>query len=322
MILSVAQSRDLVLGIRFHMLAAHVEDGARLAEALRKVPRYLPAQILAMLQAGEKMGDLKKVLPACHEILRERPAAVRSAVHYLILVLLFFTPAYVGVMLLTMVFVVPKFKDVAAGMGVHLWPVSLLVFDSGGWLIAAEIALTVLVVGMAVIYIGGPRLAQWIQFRGFPIADSFAWRLPWKRKRLYRTFSAMLAVLLDGGVPEAEAVQMAGDCTANEIARHRAARITAALKSGVKLDAAVARFDDSREFRWRLANALHGRIGFLKALRGWHEALDAKAFQQEEAAAHTVTTGVVLLNGGFVLLIAVAMFGVLMAVLNAMAFAP
>jgi type II secretory pathway component PulF len=42
-------------------------------------------------------------------------------------------------------------------------------------------------------------------------------------KKLQRTFSAMLAVLLDGGVPEAEAVRLAGDCTANEICRRRAA---------------------------------------------------------------------------------------------------
>ncbi len=42
-----------------------------------------------------------------------------------------------------------------------------------------------------------------------------------------------------------------------------------------------------------------------------------KRFNREEAAAHFGDhLGVVLLNGGFVLLIAVAMFGVLMAVLK------
>jgi len=94
MILSVAQSRDLTLGVRFHLLAARVEDGMRFGEALKKTPRYLPPQISAMLLAGERLGDLKKVLPASREILRERPAAVRSAVHYLILFLLFFTPFF------------------------------------------------------------------------------------------------------------------------------------------------------------------------------------------------------------------------------------
>jgi hypothetical protein len=55
-------------------------------------------------------------------------------------------------------------------------------------------------------------------------------------------------------------------------------------------------------------------------LRGWHEALDAKAFQQEEVATHIATSGMVILNGVVVALIATAMFGILMAVLNGMIF--
>lgn len=125
----------------------------------------------------------------------------------------------------------------------------------------------------------------------------------------------MLAVLLDGGVPEAEAVRLAGDCTANEICRRRSAQVLLKLGQGVKLDDAIHLFDDSGEFHWRYANAIHGR-SFLKALRGWHEALDAKAFQQEESAAHAVTSCVVVFNGALVALIALAVFGLLVAVMK------
>ena len=128
----------------------------------------------------------------------------------------------------------------------------------------------------------------------------------------------MLAVLLDGGVPEAEAVRLAGDSTANEICRRRAQQVIAALARGVKLDDAIRAFDHTGEFHWRLTNATHAHGGFLNALRGWHEALDAKAFQQEEAATHALTSGLVILNGLVVALIATAMFGILIAVLNGM----
>jgi type II secretory pathway component PulF len=167
------------------------------------------------------------------------------------------------------------------------------------------------------LYIGGPGFARWFQFRGLPFVDWIAWHIPWKQKRLQRTFSAMLAVLLDGGVPEAEAVRLAGDCTANEICRHRAQRVIGALQQGTKLDDAVRAFDSSGEFHWRLTNATHARGGFLSALQGWHEALDAKAFQQEEASAHAVTSGLVILNGVLVALIATGMFGILIACVNA-----
>jgi type II secretory pathway component PulF len=322
MILSIARCRDQTVGVRFHLLAAYIEDGLHFSEALKKVPRFLPPQISAMLLVGERLGDFKKVLPACREILRDRPVSVRSAVHYLILVLLFFSPVYIGVVMVTMTFVVPKFKDVAAGMGVKLWSVSLFVFAAGNWLIAFEVMVSLLMIGIVLLYIGGPGLARRFQYRGFPIADWLAWRIPWKQKRLQRTFSAMLAVLLDGGVSEVEAVRLAGECTANEICRRRAARVVIAIEHGEKLTEAVRAFDDHREFHWRLTNAAHAHGGFLKALRGWHEVLDAKAFQQEEAAAQVVTSGVVIMNGLFVALIAVAMFAILMACLYGMAFAP
>lgn len=318
MILSIAHSRDRTVGVHFHLLAAHIEGGLRFGDALKRVPRLLPPQITAMLNTGEKLGDLKKVLPACREILSDRPAGVRSAMHYMILVVLFFSPVFIFVVMMTMVFVVPRFEEVAAGMDVRLWPETTFVFAIKNWLIAFEIIISLLMFGIVLLYIAGPQFARWFQFHGLPFVDWIAWRVPWKQKRLQRTFSAMLAVLLDGGVPESEAVRLAGDCTANEFCRRRSLRVITALEKGVRLDDAVRAFDGSGEFHWRLTNATHAHGGFLNALHGWHEELDAKAFQQEEATAHVATSGLVILNGVLVALIATAMFGILMAVLNGM----
>lgn len=318
MILSAARSQDRTVGVRFHLLAAYLESGMKFGDALERVPRFLPPQISTMLRAGEKLGDLKKVLPACRETLRERPAGVRSAVHYMILFVLFFSPGCIFVTMMATIFVVPRFKEVAAAMSVPLWPITTFVFGlaDSGILVGVEAIISLLMFGAVLVYLGGPRFVRWFQFRSVPVVDWISWRVPWKQKRLQRTFSAMLAVLLDGGVPEAEAVRLAGDCTANEICRRRAERVAAALQSGVKLDEAVRAFDDTGEFHWRLTNATHARGGFLAALRGWHEALDAKAFQQEEATAHVITSSVVIVNGVFVALISTAMFGILLAVLN------
>jgi type II secretory pathway component PulF len=318
MILSVTQSRDRTVGVRFHLVATYIESGLTFAAALEKVPRFLPPQITAMLQAGEKLGDVRRVLPACQEIQRDRPASVRSAMHYLVLAILFFSPVFIFVVLMTATFVIPRFKDVTAGMGIRLPAETFFVFGHTGGLIGLEIILSLAMAVAVLFYIGGPQFARWFQFRSVPVADWIAWRIPWKHKRLQRTFSAMLAVLLDGGVPEAEAIRLAGDCTANEICRRRAGRIIAALESGMKLEEAIRAFDDTGEFHWRLANAAHGRGGFLNTLRGWHESLDAKAFQQEEATAHVITSGVVILNGLLVALIATAMFSVFVTLLNGM----
>lgn len=316
-ILSAAENHDRSIGVSFFLLAARVEGGARLGEALDRVPRFLPPQVNAVLRAGEKLGDLKKVLPACREVLRVAPDTVRSTLHYMVAILLLFAPVACWIISLVTVFVIPRFKEVAAGMNVQLWPLTTFVFGNTFWIVGYEAALFCVLVAVTMIYIGGPGFVRWFQFRRFPVVDWLAWRVPWKRKKLLRTFSAMLAVLLDGGVPEAEAVRLAGDCTANEICRRRVRRVSAALERGVRLNEAVGAFDDSGEFRWRLSNAIHAPGGFLKALRGWHEALDAKAFQQEEATTHAAASGLVIVNGVLVGLIATAMFGVLIAMVKA-----
>ena len=318
-ILAAAENRDRAIGVRFYMVAAHIEGGARLGEALEKVPRFLPPQITAILRAGEKLGDLKRVLPACREVLRVAPDTVRSTMHYMMAILLLFAPVACWIICLLSVLVIPKFKEVAAGSSAPLWPLTRFVFENTFWLVAFEVVVFLALLSVAVIYIGGPGLVRWFQFRSVPIVDWITWRVPWKQKKLQRTFSAMLAVLLDGGVPEAEAVRLAGDSTANEICRRRARRVIAALEKGIKLDDAVRVFDDSGEFHWRLTNATHAHGGFLNALRGWHESLDAKAFQQEEAATHAVASGLVIMNGVVVGLIATAMFGILIAMMRAAA---
>jgi len=318
-ILAAAENRDRAIGVRFYMVAAHIEGGARLGEALEKVPRFLPPQITAILRAGEKLGDLKRVLPACREVLRVAPDTVRSTMHYMMAILLLFAPVACFIICLLSVMVIPKFKEVAAGSSAPLWPLTQFVFANTFWLVAFEVVIFLALLSVAVIYIGGPGLVRWFQFRRVPVVDWITWRVPWKQKKLQRTFSAMLAVLLDGGVPEAEAVRLAGDSTANEICRRRARRVIAALEKGIKLDDAVRVFDDSGEFHWRLTNATHAHGGFLNALRGWHESLDAKAFQQEEAATHAVASGLVILNGVLVGLIATAMFGILIAMMRAAA---
>jgi type II secretory pathway component PulF len=316
-ILAAAENRDRAIGVGFYMVAAHIEGGARLGEALEQVPRFLPPQITAILRAGEKLGDLKKVLPACREVLRVAPDTVRSTMHYMMAILLLFAPVACFIICLLSVMVIPKFKEVAAGSSAPLWPLTQFVFENTFWLVAFEVVVFLALLSVAVIYIGGPGLVRWFQFRSVPIVDWITWRVPWKQKKLQRTFSAMLAVLLDGGVPEAEAVRLAGDSTANEICRRRARRVITALEQGIKLDDAVRVFDDSGEYHWRLTNATHAHGGFLSALRGWHESLDARAFQQEEAATHAVASGLVIMNGVVVGLIATAMFGVLIAMLRA-----
>ena len=126
---------------------------------------------------------------------------------------------------------------------------------------------------------------------------------------MQRNFAAILATLLDAGMPEPEALRQAAASTANDRFRQRATRAIQRLSSGESLTQVVTELDAAGEFRWRLANATHAKTGFAHALRGWFESLDARAFQQEQAAAQLLTTGLVLVNGLIVGCICVGLFG-------------
>jgi type II secretory pathway component PulF len=308
-LISVAQSRDLSLGVRFHLVAAWLEQNLRLEEALEKVPGFLPPQITAMLRAGQKIGDIGKVIPACRQLLKDAVSQTRSAMSYLVILTLVLTPVGIWVLGVLEVLVFPKFMDISEGLGVgNNIHVSYLYQHR-----LAIIYLQCFVLGFlwvaAFVYIGGPRAAAWFQ--------GLYYRLPWRRKRMQRDFSTLLAILLDSGVSEPDALTLAAECTANRLFRRRAARAVQALQQGETLTAAVQRMDDSGEFRWRLTNAIHGRGGFLRALAGWHEWLDAKAFQEEQGVAHGITTALVLWSGLFVGVVVVSVFMFLVSVIDA-----
>jgi type IV pilus assembly protein PilC len=316
-----AATHDRSLGVRFHLLAAHLEQGLRLSQALERVPRLLPLQVQAVLRAGERLGDLAKVLPACRLLLRDSVSQVRGALNYVILVSFTVTPFTILVPMVLKVKVLPAFKMVFEGMmeGAQLPEFTRLIFATDSFVIAFQCGILGLVWVATLAYLGGPRLRRWVAWvlpGGEGSLDWLQLRLPWRRKRLQRDFSAMLAVLLEAGVPEAEALHLAGEATANTVMRHRAEAAVLLLKQGIKLPDAVRVLDDSGEWRWRLANGLGRAGGFVRALAGWHDALDAKAFQLEQTAAQVTTTVLVLFNGFIVASIVIGMFLALISLLN------
>jgi len=315
--LEAADSRDPGMGKRMYLLAAHLRSGLRLSEALERVPQLLPSQIRAMLKAGERIGDVAKVVPACRQLLRDGVSQVRGAHNYLILLAFCVTPITLLIPILIAVKVLPQFRMIFNGMGLGSMPAfSAMVFSQGGVFLFAQTVFLLLLWALMIAYIGGPRLREWIS-RLLPGApDAFASLLPWKRKRLQRDFSTMLAMLLDANVPEAEAVTIAAEATANRVMIRRGGKMRELLAQGVKLPVALRELDDSGELRWRIANALQARGGFLRALTGWHEGLDAKAFQVEQASAQVATTALVLANGVMVACVVIAVFLLLINLIN------
>lgn len=307
-------SRDSALGVRFHLLAAELEQGLSLGEALRRVPRLLSPEVAEMLRTGERVGDVVRVLPACRQQLADGLSHVRGALNYVIVLTLATLPAlFIGPLFFVKIW--PKYQEVFSGMDADFTMPAFtrLVLTDPGLVLQAQAAVVALVLVLTFFYIAGPRFRSWVEQVVPGLPDLLSWALPWRRARLRRDFSAMLAILLDSRVPEPEAVRLAADCTGNAVIKRGAARACGLLERGVALPEAIRAVDASREFQWRLANALRGGAAFFNALRGWFESLDARAFRSEQTAAQVCTTLIVLWNGLVIGSIVVAVFLCLIA---------
>jgi hypothetical protein len=97
----------------------------------------------------------------------------------------------------------------------------------------------------------------------------------------------------------------------------RVQRVVTALESGRKLVDALQELDHTGEFAWRLKNASHRARNVRASLCGWLESLDAKAFQQQQAAAQFMTSALVILNGLLVGVFIIGAFSGLVSVIDA-----
>jgi type II secretory pathway component PulF len=308
-IVSLAQTRDGSLGARFYLLAAHLEQGRSLGAALEKVPGLGPPQLAAMLGVGESIGNYGRVLPACRELLRDGLSEARAVINYQVVFAFVLNPLIAVALPRVALLAADTSKDLNSWLGVPLLPGLEFILHILPWLCILQLLLVLALYFSALLFLGGPRFVSWLEARLLPAADWLWLRVPWRRKRLQCDFSAMLALLLDAHLPEEQAVTLAALSTANSAFIRLGREAVERLRAGMKLPDALQRIDDTGEFRWRMKNAGHGGGHFFQALEGWHESLHARAYQQEQAAAQSISTGLLLLNAASVAMVALLVVG-------------
>ena len=113
------QERNGVLKKILGELALSIEGGSTFSEALAQHPKVFNRLFVNMVKAGELGGVLEVVLKRLAEFSEKAQkikGKVKAALFYPVAVLC----VAVGILTLLMVMVVPKFKEVFAGMGVKL----------------------------------------------------------------------------------------------------------------------------------------------------------------------------------------------------------
>ncbi len=309
-IISLSKGGEQPLGPQFDRVARHIESGLNLPEALAREPGCLPAQVMAIYKVGHETGDVTMILPVAQENHRENGESVFSGLIYHIIVLSI-AVMIVGIL---MTYVIPKFKAIFADMlepGEILPEFTMLVLKISDTIKNNAAALFIPLLLL---------LGVWFYCKKKGWLDAFWLLMPWRRKRLQRDYSRVLALLLDSGVPEEKAIELAAQSTSNRTIKKRARKVIASLQSGMGLTEAIKLMDDSREFQWRLTNALQTDGKFVDSLSGWHQSLSARADRQHRSFASLIEATMILLLGLIIGSIMIGMFLPLIKLMDKMTY--
>lgn len=310
-LIDLSEKRDTEMGVEFHALAAWLNTGLPLHEALEKVPRFLPRSIQVLLVYGSRTGKLKELLPVGQKVMTSLTIhggqTSRNLFHPLAIML-----TLIGITGLLTTFVVPKFAAIFADMGVDMEAESLSYFmfvwsNFDLWLACHFTALGIMI-ACCLFFAGGPAVVNWMQTKLPRLTDSIHRLFPWQRLEQQRRFGLMLSHLLDAGIPEEPALVMSGEFAGNQWFKRGVEQASKALRNGESLIAALKLIDADQDFQFRMETARRSGSPFREALADWAEAIRARAQFREAAAVDLAHTGFLCYNAAWIGFVGISFF--------------
>lgn len=229
------QERNATLKDIIGQLAGSIEGGSTFSEALAQHPKVFNRLFVNMVKAGELGGVLEVVLKRLAEFSEKAQkikGKVKAALFYPTAVLI----VAVGIMILLMTFVVPKFKDVFGGMGITLPGFTVFVLAVSD-IIRNNIVMTMMVLaGVVVVFL-------------LFIRTKFGRRL-WDKTKLVMPptgqvvskvsisrFTRTLGTLVSSGVPILQALTIVKETAGNVIIANAVSKIHESVKEGETITA-------------------------------------------------------------------------------------
>lgn len=219
-------------------LLARLHEGMTFSRALEAYPQVFPPLYVATVRASERTGDLGEALTR-YLIYQSQMDAVRkklvgASIYPALLLIL---GGLVAIFLL--VFVVPRFSAIYEDVGADLPWMSLLLIEWGhlvqknGWLLAGA---TIIMLIALFYLLSQPSVRVWLL--------QAIWRIPaiGERMRIYQLarFYKTLGMLLRGGIPVAQALEMVSDLLQPHF-RPRVATAVALIREGQSISSAMQR---------------------------------------------------------------------------------
>ncbi len=229
------QERNATLKDILAQLATSIEGGSTFSEALAQHPKVFNRLFINMVKAGELGGVLEVVLKRLAEFSEKAQkikGKVKAALFYPIAVLI----VAIGIMVLLMVFVIPRFKEVFSGMGFKLpWFTTFVMAISD--IIRYNFIRTT--IGVAVVVV---MFLLFIKTKfGRHLWDKFQLHVPVFgpviSKVAISRFTRTLGTLVSSGVPILQALTIVRETAGNVIVADAVNKVHESVKEGETITA-------------------------------------------------------------------------------------
>jgi len=229
------QEKNATLKDILGKLAISIEGGSTFSEGLAQHPKVFNRLFVNMVKAGELGGVLEVVLKRLAEFSEKAQkikGKVKAALFYPIAVMI----VAIGILLLLMVFVIPKFKEVFAGMGVQMPAFTLFVMAMSDMIknnILETIGVVVLIVVAFLLFIKtkfGRLLWDKTQLK-LPAVGPVITKVAISR------FTRTLGTLVSSGVPILQALTIVKETAGNMVISNAVGKIHESVKEGETITA-------------------------------------------------------------------------------------
>ena len=220
------------------VIAADVEGGTPLSEALKKFPRQFDDLYCDLVHSGEQTGALDHIFDQI-AIYREKAEALKSkikkALFYPAMVIL----VAIVVTSILLLFVIPQFEEIFAGFGATLPIFTQMVIMLSRWM--QHYWLYMLAAGMVAVfaYVRAWRRSQKVR----DATDRFVLRLPVVGDILHKAalarFSRTLATTFSAGIPLVEGLVSAAGASGNVVYRQAVMMVRAEVMAGMQMNLAL-----------------------------------------------------------------------------------
>jgi type IV pilus assembly protein PilC len=230
------QERNATLKRILGELALAIEGGSTFSEALAQHPKVFNRLFVNMVKAGELGGVLEVVLKRLAEFSEKAQkikGKVKAALFYPVAVLF----VAMGILALLLLFVIPRFKDVFANMGVKMPGFTLLVLgisDAVRLHFLSVMGVVAACVTVLLIFIKGTKAGRYlwdkIKLKMPPMGSVVS-------KVAISRFARTLGTLVSSGVPILQALMIVKETAGNLIIADAVTKVHESVKEGETITA-------------------------------------------------------------------------------------